>query len=85
MNIAKSIWRLKGQIYEKQKLIDDHIKMGGWNNEWRAKEFQELNTFYDAYYALLSADDIIKDLKISRNWIATIMPPVFFSVYQTKL
>jgi len=63
MNIAKSILRLKGQIYEKQKLIDDHIKMGGWNNEWRAKEFQELNTFYDAYYALLAADDTIKDLK----------------------
>jgi len=37
--------------------------MGGWNNEWRAKEFQELNTFYDAYYALLAADDTIKDLK----------------------
>ena len=67
MNIAKSIWRLKGQIYEKQKLIDDHTSMGSWNNEWRAKEFQELNTFYDAYYALLSADDIIKDLKIQTN------------------
>lgn len=66
MNISKSIWRLKGQIYEKQKLIDDHIKMGGWNNEWRAKEFQELNTFYDAYHALLSAEDIIKDLKMEK-------------------
>ena len=66
MNIAKSIWRLKGQIYEKQKLIDDHIKMGGWNNEWRAKEFQELNTFYDAYHALLSAEDTIKDLKMEK-------------------
>ena len=64
MNIAKSIWRLKGQIYEKQKLIDDHVKMAGWNNEWRAKEFQELNTFYDAYHALLAADDTIKDLKL---------------------
>ena len=67
MNIQKSIHRLKVQIYEKQKLIDDHIKMGGWNNEWRAKEFQELNTFYDAYYALLSADDTIKDFKIQTN------------------
>ena len=66
MNIAKSILRLKGQIYEKQKLIDDHIKMGGWNNEWRAKEFQELNTFYDAYHALLSAEDTIKDLKMEK-------------------
>ena len=64
MNIKNSILRLKVQIYEKQKLIDDHIKMGGWNNEWRAKEFQELNTFYDAYYALLFADDTIKDLKV---------------------
>ena len=62
-NLPKSIWRLRGQIHEKQKLIDDHIKMGGWNDEWRAKEFQELNTFYDAYYALLAADDTIKDLK----------------------
>ena len=67
MNIAKSIWRLKVQIHEKQKLIDDHIKMGGWNNEWRAKEFQELNTFYDAYHALLAADDTIKDLKSESN------------------
>lgn len=66
MNISKSILRLKGQIYEKQKLIDDHIKMGGWNNEWRAKEFQELNTFYDAYHALLSAEDTIKDLKMEK-------------------
>ena len=64
MNIQKSILRLKEQIYEKQKLIDDHIKMGGWNDEWRAKEYKELNTFYDAYYALLSADDTIKDLKV---------------------
>ena len=63
MNIAKSILRLKGQIYEKQKLIDEHIQYGSWNDEWRAKEFQELNTFYDAYYALLAADDTIKDLK----------------------
>ena len=63
-NISKSIWRLRGQIHEKQKLIDDHIKMGGWNDEWRAKEYKELNTFYDAYYALLSADDTIKDLKV---------------------
>ena len=67
MNIQKSILRLKVQIYEKQKLIDDHVKMAGWNDEWRAKEFQELNTFYDAYYALLSADVIIKDLKIQTN------------------
>lgn len=66
MNISKSIWRLKGQIYEKQKLIDDHIKMGGWNDEWRVKEFQELVTFYDAYHALLSAEDIIKDLKMEK-------------------
>jgi len=63
-NLPKSILRLKSQIYEKQKLIDDHIKMGGWNNEWRAKEFQELNTFYDAYHALLFAEDCIKDLHI---------------------
>ena len=63
MNIAKSILRLKSQIYEKQKLIDEHIQYGSWNDEWRAKEFQELNTFYDAYYALLAADDTIKDLK----------------------
>ena len=63
-NIPKSIWRLRGQIHEKQKLIDDHIKMGGWNDEWRAKEFQELNTFYDAYHALLFAEDCIKDLKL---------------------
>jgi len=63
-NLPKSILRLKSQIYEKQKLIDDHIKMGGWNNEWRAKEFQELNTFYDAYHALLFAEDWIKDLKL---------------------
>ena len=67
MNIQKSILRLKEQIYEKQKLIDEHIKYGSWNDEWRAKEFQELNTFYDAYYALLSANDIIKDLKIQSN------------------
>ena len=52
MNISKSIWRLKGQIYEKQKLIDEHIKMGGWNN--------------DAYHALLSAEDTIKDLKMEK-------------------
>ena len=63
-NIPKSIWRLRGQIYEKQKLIDDHIKMGGWNDEWRAKEFQELNTYYDAYHALFFAEDCIKDLHI---------------------
>ena len=67
MNIQKSILRLKEQIYEKQKLIDEHIKYGSWNDEWRAKEFQELNIFYDAYYALLSADDTIKDLKIQLN------------------
>tara|TARA_R100001224_G_C3972249_1_gene132922 strand:+ start:200 stop:418 length:219 start_codon:yes stop_codon:yes gene_type:complete len=64
MNIAKSICRLKSQIYEKQKLIDEHIQYGSWNDEWRAKEFQELNTFYDAYHALLAADDTIKDLKL---------------------
>ena len=63
-NISKSIWRLRGQIHEKQKLIDDHIKMGGWNDEWRAKEFQELNTFYDSYHALIFAEDCIKDLKL---------------------
>tara|TARA_R100001015_G_C4582874_1_gene139143 strand:+ start:479 stop:685 length:207 start_codon:yes stop_codon:yes gene_type:complete len=66
MNIAKSILRLKGQIYEKQKLIDEHIQYGSWNDEWRAKEFQELNTFYDAYHALLSAEDTIKDLKMEK-------------------
>ena len=38
--------------------------MGGWNYELRAKEYKELNTFYDAYYALLFADDTIKDLKV---------------------
>ncbi len=64
MNIAKSILRLKVQIYEKQKLIDEHIQYGSWNDEWRAKEFQELNTFYDAYHALLAAEDTIKDLKL---------------------
>tara|TARA_A100000172_G_scaffold45130_1_gene27846 strand:+ start:209 stop:421 length:213 start_codon:yes stop_codon:yes gene_type:complete len=64
VNIAKSILRLKVQIYEKQKLIDEHIQYGSWNDEWRAKEFQELNTFYDAYHALLAAEDTIKDLKL---------------------
>ena len=64
MNLAKSILRLKAQIYEKQKIIDENVSMGGWNVEWRAKEYKELNTFYDAYHALLSADDTIKDTKI---------------------
>ena len=64
MNLAKSISRLKVEIYEKQKIIDEYVRMGGQNDEWRAKEHKELNTFYDAYYALLSADDTIKDLKV---------------------
>ena len=64
MNFAKSILRLKVQIYEKQKIIDENVSIGGWNDEWRAKEFQELNTFYDAYHALFFAEDCIKDLKL---------------------
>ena len=64
MNLAKSILRLKVQIYEKQKIIDENVSMGGWNYEWRAKEYKELNTIYEAYYALLFADDTIKDLKV---------------------
>ena len=41
--------------------------MGGWNTEWRAKEFQELNSFYDAYFALMEANDFIDDLQKDKN------------------
>ena len=61
--IAKTILRLKSQIYEKQKVIDENVRMGGWNTEWRAKEFQELNSFYDAYFTLIQANDFIDDLQ----------------------
>ena len=61
--LSKTILRLKSQIYEKQKIIDENVRMGGWNTEWRAKEFEELNSFYDAYFALIEANDFIDDLQ----------------------
>jgi len=61
--LSKAIFRLKAQIHEKKNIIDEHVSVGGWNDEWRAKEYKELNTFYDAYFSLLEAHDFIEDQK----------------------
>ena len=58
--IEQTIHRLKVQIHEKTKIIDENVSMGGWNDEWRAKEYKELNTFYDALHTLLNLEEKAK-------------------------
>jgi len=63
MKYTETIFALKNQIFEKKKQIKIHDHPLGWNDETRAREYQELNTFYDAYFALLEAQNFIIDLK----------------------
>ena len=58
--LEKTIDKLKAQIHEKEKIIDENVSMGGWNDEWRAKEYKELNTFYDALYTLSNLEEKAK-------------------------
>ena len=59
-HLEKTIHKLKAQIHEKEKIIDENVGMGGWNDEWRAKEYKELNTFYDALYTLSNLEEKAK-------------------------
>jgi len=67
MKLANTILALKKAIYEKKKQIEIHDHPLGWNDETRVREFRELNIFYESYYALLEADDCIKDLKLEKS------------------
>ena len=58
--LEKAIHKLKAQIHEKEKIIDENVSMGGWNYEWRAKEYKELNTFYNVLYLLLNLEEKAK-------------------------
>ena len=59
-HLEKTIHKLKAQIHEKEKIIDENVGMGGWNEEWRAKEYKELNTFYNVLYLLLNLEEKAK-------------------------
>ena len=52
--LEKTINKLKAQIHEKEKIIDENVNMGGWNYEKRAKEYKELNTLYNVLYLYLN-------------------------------
>ena len=47
-------------IIAKKKAIKQNDHALGWNDEWRAKEYKELNTFYDALYTLSNLEEKAK-------------------------
>ena len=63
MKFMGTILALKNQIHEKKEQIKIHDHPLGWNDETRAREYRELNVFYDAYFALLEAYELIDDSK----------------------